>query len=128
MIITMQKTEIVKETHKRPRRKRINDFRDLEAIAIAARREKAEKMLYDGKVSRIVPDTELYYVESETKKDTRYLVKCFNINSWCCDCVDFSQQILINKNHKCKHIYLVQLAEERSFVKRVMKDNNEYDF
>lgn len=101
--------------------------KDLEEIALAARREKAEKMLYEGKISRVVPEIETYVVESQTRKDTKYFVKCININYYTCTCPDFERQIEINKNHKCKHIVLVEMAEEFSFVKKTLGED-QYDF
>lgn len=111
--------------------------RDLEEIALNARKEKAEKMLYSGAVTRIVSPIEIYLVASQTKKDTFYKVQCFySGKTYKCDCLDFERQIEINPRHKCKHIILVELAEESGYIQKKMHEtdksgdwrNDEYSY
>lgn len=109
----MERTTIIKTKKEK---------KDLEEIAINARKAKAEKMLYEGKVLRLCNNLERYIVFSETKKGVKYIVECTNLDKYTCSCEDFSRQIQNNKNHRCKHIILIQLAEEYSFIKRQLND------
>lgn len=80
------------------------------------REEKAQKMLLEGKVIRIVRPEEVYKVESESKPETFYKVYVRNLKVESCTCPDFSRRFR-DANHRCKHMRLVELAHERSHVK-----------
>lgn len=100
--------------------------RDLTEIAENARKEKAEKMLYAGNIVRICDKIETYVVGSQSKKDMRYVVECIDLEKYSCTCPDYIRQSQINKNHRCKHILLVQIAEEYSFIKRELSGKKSF--
>lgn len=101
--------------------------RDLEEIARNARKEKAEKMLYEGNIKRICSKIEKYMVGSQSKKDTRYVVECVDLEKYTCSCPDYERQSQINKGHRCKHILLIQIAEEYSFIKRELEGAKSFE-
>lgn len=106
---------------------------DLDEIARNARKEKAEKMLYAGNIKRMCSKIEKYVVGSQTKKGTRYVVECIDLEKYSCTCPDYVRLSKINTSHKCKHIELIEMAEEYSFVKRELEgaksfEEDEYDF
>lgn len=103
-----QEQEIVIVENKKPKKERKQ--RD-------TREEKAKKMLYEGKVTRVVHPEEIYKVESENTPETHYKVYVRNLSIEACTCKDYDTWCKKNRDHKCKHMRLVELAIEQSFVK-----------